>query len=220
MTLLADVFPVIFPSRESGVGLSTACCYDQKPVRVSSAFFFSSRRRHTRWPRDWRSDVCSSDLIVAAIWGDPQTLNPAMNQIGAGGAGGVTEIALLLNVGMADVNFTIANEPRLAEQIPSLENGLWRVFPDGRMETTFRIKPNARWHDGTMVSSDDLAFTVRVGQDPEVALLRDRAYESIESVEAIDARTALVRWKTPYVWADSLFSANTVPLPNHILDGP
>src|SRR5690625_7150665 len=28
------------------------------------SFFFSSRRRHTRWPRDWSSDVCSSDLIV------------------------------------------------------------------------------------------------------------------------------------------------------------
>src|SRR3984893_9522240 len=27
-----------------------------------SWFFFSSRRRHTRWPRDWSSDVCSSDL--------------------------------------------------------------------------------------------------------------------------------------------------------------
>src|SRR6266508_4955434 len=27
-----------------------------------SFFFFSSRRRHTRWPRDWSSDVCSSDL--------------------------------------------------------------------------------------------------------------------------------------------------------------
>src|SRR5437870_7764619 len=25
-------------------------------------FFFSSRSRHTRWPRDWSSDVCSSDL--------------------------------------------------------------------------------------------------------------------------------------------------------------
>src|SRR5439155_13850290 len=24
--------------------------------------FFSSRRQHTRWPRDWSSDVCSSDL--------------------------------------------------------------------------------------------------------------------------------------------------------------
>src|SRR5439155_20027726 len=30
-------------------------------VRLFS-FFFSSRRRHTRWPRDWSSDVCSSDL--------------------------------------------------------------------------------------------------------------------------------------------------------------
>src|SRR3989440_10701378 len=26
------------------------------------AFFFSSRRRHTRSDRDWSSDVCSSDL--------------------------------------------------------------------------------------------------------------------------------------------------------------
>src|SRR5207253_4364642 len=29
-----------------------------------AVFFFSSRRRHTRWPRDWSSDVCSSDLAV------------------------------------------------------------------------------------------------------------------------------------------------------------
>src|SRR3712207_6990472 len=30
-------------------------------------FFFSSRRRHTRYWRDWSSDVCSSDL-AAAVW--------------------------------------------------------------------------------------------------------------------------------------------------------
>src|SRR5439155_7289204 len=30
-------------------------------------FFFSSRRRHTRWPRDWSSDVCSSDLSVGQL---------------------------------------------------------------------------------------------------------------------------------------------------------
>src|SRR5690606_39505960 len=29
---------------------------------VHSCFFFSSRRRHTRFSRDWSSDVCSSDL--------------------------------------------------------------------------------------------------------------------------------------------------------------
>src|SRR3712207_7252272 len=27
-------------------------------------FFFSSRRRHTRYWRDWSSDVCSSDLVA------------------------------------------------------------------------------------------------------------------------------------------------------------
>src|SRR5690606_39727087 len=31
---------------------------------------FSSRRRHTRFSRDWSSDVCSSDL-VAVHTGDP-----------------------------------------------------------------------------------------------------------------------------------------------------
>src|SRR5690348_18309999 len=29
-----------------------------------ATFFFSSRRRHTRWTGDWSSDVCSSDLGV------------------------------------------------------------------------------------------------------------------------------------------------------------
>src|ERR1017187_10761174 len=32
-------------------------------VSVSSFFFFSSRRRHTRYIGDWSSDVCSSDLL-------------------------------------------------------------------------------------------------------------------------------------------------------------
>src|SRR5690625_219580 len=33
--------------------------------RYQSCLFFSRRRRHTTWPRDWSSDVCSSDLCVA-----------------------------------------------------------------------------------------------------------------------------------------------------------
>src|SRR5688572_33128973 len=31
-------------------------------ITVSCFFFFSSRRRHTRFDCDWSSDVCSSDL--------------------------------------------------------------------------------------------------------------------------------------------------------------
>src|SRR5690625_7957745 len=35
-----------------------------RSLAISIIFFFSSRRRHTRWPRDWSSDVCSSDLSI------------------------------------------------------------------------------------------------------------------------------------------------------------
>src|SRR5690606_40325936 len=36
-------------------------------ITFSLCFFFSSRRRHTRFSRDWSSDVCSSDLVEAAM---------------------------------------------------------------------------------------------------------------------------------------------------------
>src|SRR2546429_7102859 len=34
-------------------------------IMLAGDFVFSSRRRHTRCSRDWSSDVCSSDLLVA-----------------------------------------------------------------------------------------------------------------------------------------------------------
>src|SRR6266508_6465887 len=40
-----------------------------------SFFFFSSRRRHTAFPRDWSSDVCSSDLrrLILGQWAHAST---------------------------------------------------------------------------------------------------------------------------------------------------
>src|SRR5437762_4269767 len=39
------------------------CVFIQTTVYPDGWFFFSSRRRHTRYIGDWSSDVCSSDLI-------------------------------------------------------------------------------------------------------------------------------------------------------------
>src|SRR5690606_41043246 len=51
-------------------------------------FFFSSRRRHTRFSRDWSSDVCSSDLRITSTLDDERKRHPeqkiapfAVNQI-------------------------------------------------------------------------------------------------------------------------------------------
>src|SRR3712207_8033748 len=42
-------------------------------IDCSFVFFFSSRRRHTRYWRDWSSDVCSSDLL-RSVGGSQQAL--------------------------------------------------------------------------------------------------------------------------------------------------
>src|SRR2546430_5547235 len=39
----------------------SSTCRDRTAI-----FFFSSRRRHTRFDCDWSSDVCSSDLLAQA----------------------------------------------------------------------------------------------------------------------------------------------------------
>src|SRR5690606_31955905 len=58
--------------------------------RYRSRCFFSSRRRHTRFSRDWSSDVCSSDLFllylilsVYTIVAEAQTLDIQGNYTGA-----------------------------------------------------------------------------------------------------------------------------------------
>src|SRR2546427_3764378 len=40
----------------------------QGAIGIFSLFFFSSRRRHTRFDCDWSSDVCSSDLVLPMAW--------------------------------------------------------------------------------------------------------------------------------------------------------
>src|SRR5882762_1664337 len=39
-------------------------------------FFFSSRRRHTRFKCDWSSDVCSSDLFAQGLLEGPHYTRP------------------------------------------------------------------------------------------------------------------------------------------------
>src|SRR5690606_39412828 len=53
-------------------------------------FFFSSRRRHTRFSRDWSSDVCSSDLgpkqktrliLARFLWLKAQPLHSVLKRV-------------------------------------------------------------------------------------------------------------------------------------------
>jgi peptide/nickel transport system substrate-binding protein len=108
--------------------------------------------------------------------------------------------------------------PSLAEAVPSLDNGLWKLLPDGRMETTWRIRDGARWHDGAPLTADDLLFSLEVGRDREMSAFNTPGYASIEEISALDGRTLTIAWKEPFIGADAVFGefAGGI-LPKHLL---
>jgi peptide/nickel transport system substrate-binding protein len=87
------------------------------------------------------------------------------------------------------------------------------------MTTTLTIKPAARWHDSTPVTTDDLLLGARVEQDRELGIPRARVWDFVEAIEPQDARTVTVRWNAPYIEADMMFSyLYGLPLPRHLLE--
>src|SRR5437762_2773446 len=46
--------------------------------------------------------------------------------------------------------------PWLATQVPSLDDGSWKVLDNGGMEVTWKLRPGIKWQDGTDLTSDDL----------------------------------------------------------------
>jgi len=157
--------------------------------------------------------------VVAGLRGEPFTLSNQLGRAGAGRVYGVAEVERMLHSGLSIEDDQFEHRASLAEAVPSVENGLWRVLPDGRMETTWKILPNAQWHDGTALRAEDFVFTMQVVQDKELPEFGDIAFESIDSVEAPDGRTVLVKWKKPFIWAHTLFSGTRgVPQPKHLLE--
>ena len=113
--------------------------------------------------------------------------------------------------------------PLLAEAAPSIENGTWRLFPDGRMETTVRIRPGARWHDGTPVTAQDAIFGATVSREfPDLQLSTNYGsalFKDLENIDSPDDRTLVAQWRRPFAQADWLFSyLFGPPLPKHILE--
>jgi peptide/nickel transport system substrate-binding protein len=132
--------------------------------------------------------------------------------------GGV-DLEWLLNSALTVVDDKGVLRGQLAEDAPTADNGLWKLFPDGTMETTWRIREGAQWHDGTPFTTDDLVFTATLVRDREIGVFRDPAYDLIDSIETPDARTITVRWKSPTISADVLFGhVLGTPIPKHLME--
>jgi len=110
--------------------------------------------------------------------------------------------------------------PYLAEAQPQLNTDTWRVFPDGRMETTYRLRPNLTWHDGTPLTADDFVFTWRVYSHPGLGVFPVSPQNLMEAVLAPDPRTLVIQWRAPYPDAAAIQMEDFDPVPRHIMEQP
>jgi peptide/nickel transport system substrate-binding protein len=93
----------------------------------------------------------------------------------------------------------------------------WEVSPDGR-SYTFTLRPDARWSDGTLLTADDVVFTVRTVQDPQFpGALLNQSWKDIIAT-AVDA--GHVRFALPGHNAGFLANLELLDIvPAHLLAG-
>jgi peptide/nickel transport system substrate-binding protein len=107
--------------------------------------------------------------------------------------------------------------PMLAAEVPSPDRGTWVVNSDGTMRTTYKLRPNLKWHDGTALTSKDFAFGWNVMKDPDVPSGERGVAQQIASVDTPDDLTVAINWKATYPFADALIKNEVGPMPSHLL---
>ncbi len=125
--------------------------------------------------------------------------------------------SILFNATLDALDERGKTRPYLAEALPELNTESWRVFPDGRMETRYHLKPNLTWHDGTPLSGEDFAFAWRLYSAPEHGVSKTIPLDSIGDITAPEDRTVVIQWRTLYPDADSIREGFQA-LPRHILE--
>jgi peptide/nickel transport system substrate-binding protein len=146
---------------------------------------------------------------------EPTEFAVAFGSIGAG----ATETRYLLNAPLTIYDDKGVLSPRTAQSVPTIENGGWTVSSDGRMETTWKLRPDVRWHDGNPFTAEDLMFGYRVATDPEWAL-GTRVLRSIDEMTAPDPYTLVVRWKNIEIFANQMGLNVLPPLARHLMAEP
>lgn len=112
--------------------------------------------------------------------------------------------------------------PYLVEALPTLNTDSWKVFPDGRMETSYRVRPNLTWHDGAPLTAGDFAFAFRMATPAAGFSTAGAPYSVIDDVLAPDDRTLIIHWKELYPDAAVLQGGGArfglPPFPRHLLE--
>ncbi|MBM2810396.1 MAG: hypothetical protein HW416_1155 [Chloroflexi bacterium] len=132
-------------------------------------------------------------------------------------SGGGAALAEIHTVGLVTDGRQGGVEPRLAEKLPSFDDGSISILPDGRLQTIWKLRPDAKWQDGTPLTADDLAFSFEIFKHPELLSTIDSAMRQASEVRAQDPRTLLVTFRSTYYRARDIGHRDLWPYPRHLL---
>jgi peptide/nickel transport system substrate-binding protein len=133
------------------------------------------------------------DQLTIGISQFPVTLNPDIDAVAAKS----------YVLGFALRPFTVFDADwktvcLLCTELPSLENGkaVKTTLPDGKtgVDLTYTIRPDAKWADGTPVTTDDVKFTYEFGRNPASAVANAEMYREILGVDVKDDKTFTLHW--------------------------
>lgn len=144
-------------------------------------------------------------------------LNKEPSELGSkfgGGGTGISDFPFLFAAKVVHYDQVGNPVPVLVEEIPSIDRGTWKIFDDGRMETSYRLRATT-WHDGTALTTDDIVFTWSAIVDPQLPAENREPEKFIDSIDVLDSRTFVVRWKETSIFANAW---DLEPLPKHILE--
>jgi peptide/nickel transport system substrate-binding protein len=130
----------------------------------------------------------AEDELVIGITQFPSTFNPNIDSM----------LAKSYVLGMTRRPFTVFDadwqlECMLCTELPTIENGLAvpETTPDGKqgIAVTYTIRPDARWGDGTPITTRDVVFTWEVGRHPKSGVIPKEFYRSLYAIDAKDDKT-------------------------------
>ena len=95
----------------------------------------------------------------------------------------------------------------LCTEVPTVANGRAKLVDLGGgkkgLTVKFTLLPQAKWGDGTPITTKDVAFTWSVGSKPESGFARPALFQKITKVEVIDDKNYVLHMnKAEYDFAD------------------
>ncbi len=142
--------------------------------------------------------------VNVLYWQAPSILNPYLSS----GTKDVETSSLILE-GLAGFDEKGVVIPRLAESVPTVENG--GITAD-LTQITWKLKPGMLWSDGTPVTSADAKFTWEYCTHPEGGCAQAARYEGITAIETPDELTIVVKFSGPKPNPYQAFVGGTSPL--------